>query len=131
MASLRRCRVTSLEVASSPAATRQKMRRRRCHIRKCREASSLLRDGKSGKEIEKTINLRGGGVGGIAPPQLEVQGGIRRFDRGKKWQKNERQSASEEAAFVALRRHIWKCREASGVLIEGKSSKKLKKTINL
>jgi len=56
------------------------------HIRKCREASSIFRERKSGQKIEKTINFQEGGIGGIVPPDPEVQGGIRRFARGKKWQ---------------------------------------------
>ncbi len=56
------------------------------HIRKCREASGIFRERKSGQKIEKTINFQEGGIGGIAPPDPEVQGGIRRFARGEKWQ---------------------------------------------
>jgi len=47
-------------------------------IRKCREASSVIGEGITGKKIKKTINLQGGD-GGMGPPPPEEQGCIRRF----------------------------------------------------
>jgi len=46
------------------------------HIRKCREASSIMREGKSSQKFEKTINLQGG-IGGGAECR-EASGIVRR-----------------------------------------------------
>jgi len=46
--------------------------------------------GKKQQKIGKTINLRGGSIGGIVLPHPEVQGGIQRSVRGKNQQKIEK-----------------------------------------
>ncbi len=47
-------------------------------IRKVREASSIIGEGKTGKKIKKTINLQGSD-GGMGPPPPEEQGCIWHF----------------------------------------------------